>query len=97
MNMTGSQYEYLYALYLKCMGYPQVIVTKASDDQGVDVIAYKSYKKFAFQCKFWSTPVNNKAVQEVVAGKNYYDCDNAIVVINNTFTKGARELAKKIK
>lgn len=95
--MTGRQYEYLYALYLKCMGYPQVIVTRGSGDQGVDVVAYKGYQKFAFQCKLQSTPVNNKAVQEVYAGAPHYECNRAIVVTNNTFTKSAKELAQSNK
>ena len=68
--------------------------TSKSLDQGVDVVASKYGKTVAIQCKLYSNPVGNKAVQEVVAGKNYYHADYAVVVSNNTYTESARQLAK---
>lgn len=97
MNMTGYEYEYLYALYLECMGYSQVEVTKRSGDHGVDIIARKFLKSYALQCKFHAKPLGNKAIQEVYSGANYYGCDHAIVVTNNTFTKSAIDEAQKLK
>ena len=70
-----------------------VRVTKASGDQGVDVLADKDGILFAIQCKMYSNPVGNKAVQEVVAGRKHYNCDYGVVVTNTTFTKSARQLA----
>ena len=46
------------------------------------------------QAKFYSTPVGNKAVQEVVASMKIYNASNAMVVTNNYYTNSARELAK---
>lgn len=40
--MNGHEYEYACAQYLKKTGYSNVNVTKASGDQGIDVIAYKN-------------------------------------------------------
>ncbi len=68
--------------------------TPKSSDQGVDVIATKNGKTVAIQCKLYSKPVGNKAVQEVNTGKSYYKADYAIVVSNNTYTASARQLAK---
>lgn len=68
-------------------------VTKASGDQGVDVLADKNEISFAIQCKMYSSPVGNKAVQEVVAGREYYHCNYGVVVTNTSFTKSARQLA----
>ena len=68
--------------------------TPKSLDQGVDVIAAKNGKVVVIQCKLYSKPVGNKAVQEIVAGKNYYRADYAAVVSNNTYTASARKLAK---
>lgn len=68
--------------------------TSKSLDQGVDVIAEKDGKKIAIQCKLYSQPVGNKAVQEVNAGKIYYKTDYAAVVSNNTYTISARQLAQ---
>lgn len=68
--------------------------TPKSSDQGVDVIATKNGKTVAIQCKLYSKPVGNKAVQEVNTGKSYYKADYAVVVSNNTYTASARQLAK---
>jgi restriction system protein len=44
-------------------------------------------------CKKYSSPVGNKAVQEIAAGKLHQQADHAAVVTNNTYTPSARELA----
>lgn len=92
--MQGHEYEHLVAEHLKSKGYAGVKVTKASGDYGVDVIAHKHGRKYAVQCKYYSAPVGVAAVQEAVAGKAMYGCDEAMVVTNSTFTKAAKELAK---
>ncbi|MBE9487312.1 MAG: restriction endonuclease [Chloroflexi bacterium] len=68
-------------------------ITKGTGDQGVDVIAEKNGVKAVLQCKKYSNPVGNKAVQEVYAGKQHELADIAAVVTNSTFTKSAQELA----
>lgn len=93
--MTGHDYERVVAAYLRNKGYSRVKVTKASGDYGVDVIAHKGKKKYAVQCKYYSSPVSLGAVQEAVAGKAMYGCNAAMVVTNNTFTRSAEELEKK--
>lgn len=93
--MTGHDYERVVAAYLRNKGYSRVKVTKASGDYGVDVIAHKGKKKYAVQCKYYSSPVSLGAVQEAVAGKAMYGCNAAMVVTNSTFTQSAEELAKK--
>ena len=47
------------------------------------------------QAKRYSKAVGIKAVQEVVAAKGYYDCDECLVVSNRNYTKPAQELAHK--
>jgi restriction system protein len=63
-----------------------------SGDQGIDVEARKGGKLVVIQCKKYSSPVGNKAVQEALAGKVHIKADYAAVVTNTTYTKGAREL-----
>lgn len=92
--MTGLEYEHVVARYLQNNGYTNVIVTQASGDYGIDVIAYKDGYKYAIQCKYYTGSVSLEAVQEAVAGKAMYDCDRAMVVTNSTFTKSARQLAQ---
>ena len=94
-KMDGLKFEEYCANILRSQGYKHVKVTKASGDQGVDVLAFRKRKKYAIQCKYYSEPVSNTAVQEVLAGKLYYKCDEAIVMTNSTFTQSAKELAEK--
>jgi len=68
--------------------------TKGSGDQGADVIAEsKAGLKIIVQCKLYSQPVGNKAVQEVYSALKYYSGDYAFVITNSTFTKSAKQLA----
>ena len=93
--MTGHDYEYVVADYLRSRGYHGVKVTKGSGDFGVDVIATKHGVKYAVQCKLYSSPVGLSAIQEVVAGKACYGCTGAMVVTNSTFTAAAEDLARR--
>jgi hypothetical protein len=47
----------------------------------------------AIQCKRYSKPVGNKAVQEVFAAKQFASADHACVIGTGGFTRSARELA----
>lgn len=95
--MDGYQFEYQCAEILQRNGFSRVQVTQSSGDQGVDIIARKHRKKYGIQCKYYSYPVGNKAVQEAYAGANFYDCDKAMVMTNLTFTRAATELAEKLE
>lgn len=95
-NMTGYDYEKKCSEELRKMGFSNIEVTRASADQGIDVIAWKDGLKYGIQCKHYSGSVPNKAVQEASAGAKFYDCDVAVVMTNSIFTKSAEELAHKI-
>lgn len=94
--MDGLQFEHRCAELLRYRGYHKVTVTKGSGDQGVDILAKKNGMKYGIQCKYYSYPVGNKAIQEAYAGADFYDCDIAMVMTNSTFTRAARELADKL-
>ena len=49
--------------------------TQGSGDQGKDVIAKRDGVSSAIQCKLYSKPVGNKAVQEALAGAQYAGMD----------------------
>lgn len=68
--------------------------TSKSLDQGVDVIADKDGVTVVIQCKLYNKPVGNKAVQEIIAGRDFYKADFAAVVSNSTYTISARQLAQ---
>jgi hypothetical protein len=69
--------------------------TIGSGDQGADVIADINNRRLVVQCKYYSQPVGNAAVQEVVAARLFYSAHIAAVVSNAPFTKSAQELAKR--
>lgn len=70
--------------------------TKATGDQGADVIGTKNDIKVVIQCKFYSLPVGNKAIQEAHAAKGFYNADYAAVVTNAAYTKSALQLADSL-
>lgn len=93
--MSGEEFERFCAKVLQDNGFENVKMTKSSGDQGVDIISLKDGIRCAIQCKRYSSNVGNKAVQEVIAGMQYYDCPIGIVMTNSYFTKSAKELADK--
>ena len=92
-DMDGHDFEYYCADLLKYADFSNVVVTKGSNDQGVDIIAYRNGEKYAIQCKRYNHALGNKPVQEVNTGRTIYGCSKAIVLTNNYFTKGAIEAA----
>ena len=94
-HMEGHAFEYWCADLLKRHGYSRIRVTKGSGDQGVDILATKAGQEYAIQCKRYENKLSNKPVQEIIAGKSFYDCDYAVVMTNSYFTDGAVALANK--
>jgi len=94
-EVQPAEYECLCAEHMRACGFDATL-TKASGDQGVDVIARKPGLTVVLQCKYYSSPVGNKAVQEVFAGKRFVGADLAVVVSNNEFTDSARQLAQAL-
>lgn len=68
-------------------------ITQATGDQGADIVADKYGIKIVVQCKFYNSPVGNKAVQEVAASRAFYEADYAAVVTNSEYTNSAKSLA----
>lgn len=92
-NMDGHAFEYWCAELLRKNGFINVEVTKGSGDQGVDIVAVKDSIRYAIQCKCYSSNLGNGPVQEVNAGKSLYHCQLGVVMTNQYFTAGAKELA----
>lgn len=88
----GHSFEQWVAEALVTYGW-EAELTKASGDQGIDVIASKNGKRLGLQCKLYSTAIGNKAIQEAHAGKVYYQLDAAAVMTNAGFTSSAKDLA----
>lgn len=91
--MSGQEFELAVSELFKKMGY-QVTTTTVTGDQGVDIIAVRNGIRLGIQAKCYTGKVGNSAVQEVVAGKGYYNLNRCMVVTNSTFTSAAIKLAK---
>ncbi|MDP8984639.1 MAG: restriction endonuclease [Pseudomonadota bacterium] len=63
LTMDPLAYEQMVADRLSDLGW-SARLTKGSGDQGIDVIAEMREKKAVIQCKLYSSPVGNSAVQQ---------------------------------
>ncbi len=88
----GHEFEHWVAENLNQFGW-DAKATSGSGDQGIDVIATKDGKTVGLQCKLFSSPVGNKAVQEAHAGKAFHQMDVVGVISNASYTKSAKALA----
>lgn len=91
-RMSPLDYERLCARRLAAAGWT-VRLTRASGDQGADIVAKRAGVTLVVQCKKAGRPVGNKAVQEVIAARDYERADRAAVVSNAAYTRQAQDLA----
>ena len=89
---TGAEFEVYCAETLRAYGW-SVARTPMARDQGVDVIAEKNGVRVVLQCKLYSNPVGNKAVQEITAGRAHQQAHYGAVVTDSSYTPSAHELA----
>ena len=95
-SMPGEQFEEFCADILRGNGYQNVELTPTTGDHGIDILARKDGVKYAIQCKRYSKPVGNKAIQEAYSGKTIYNADVAVVMTNTDFTSQAIHDATKL-
>ena len=91
-DMTPTEFEVFCAEELRQSGW-DARVTLQSRDQGVDVVAEKAGVRVVLQCKLYSKPVGNKAVQEIAAAKARERAHYGAVVSNSRYTPAAEQLA----
>lgn len=94
-QMDGHEFENYLKAHFENLGYRCKNVGENGHDYGVDLIISKKGVKTAVQAKRYNASVGIKAVQEIISGKNYYECDRAMVVTNSKFTSSAINLARK--
>lgn len=97
-NLTsGIDFEKCFSSILKALEYTDIKITSGTGDFGIDVLAKKEDVLYGFQCKLYSKPVGNNAIQQAYSGKKHYNCNVAIVVTNSTFTRQAKEQARELQ
>lgn len=93
-DLSGLEFEKFLEFLFKDLGY-KVTRTQYAGDYGADLIIEKDGLRTVVQAKRYKGSVGVKAIQEIVAAKNYYDADSCMVVTNSRFTDQAFRLAKK--
>jgi len=88
----GIDFEYICSDILSSVGWESK-VSKASGDNGVDVVAKKNMFIVAIQCKRYSGKVGVAAVREIHAGKTLVGATHAAVVTNSQYTPQAKKEA----
>lgn len=96
--INGFEFERYLSTWLNSIGF-QANVTKASHDDGVDVIAINpiTKNKYYIQCKLQFKKLSNKPIQEIYAATALNGNDGTPVVwTNNLFSDGAKDYARKL-
>lgn len=89
---NGIDFEYWVAENLERYGW-LTEVTKASGEQGLDILAKSGNTKIAIQCKRYTSNVGNDAVQQALSASKHYQIDKSVVITTSGYTKSAKELA----
>ena len=91
---SGAEFEEYLTVLFMLLGF-QAKNTPLVKDQGIDVILVNGKEKYGIQAKFYSQPVGNSAVQQAIAGREFFNLKKGAVVTNSTFTDSAVTLAEK--
>ena len=94
-DLSRVEFETRIANILKQHGFLDVRGTPSTEDQGGDLIAKMNDQTIVIQAKRYQGGVGNKAVQEVIGARHYYNANEAWVITNSTFSSSAKELAQK--
>jgi hypothetical protein len=71
------------------------LIPNGPGDQGADVIVVlPSGRKLAIQCKNYSSPIGNSAVQEIMTAKAYYGAHELAIISPNGYTNPCVDLAR---
>lgn len=94
-HTNGYEFEEYVAVTLQNNGWTTRL-TRKSGDQGLDVLAFDDRYRVAIQCKRYSSPVGNSAVQEVHAAADFVGAGHAVLVATSGFTASAQQLAEAL-
>ncbi|MFN8486090.1 MAG: restriction endonuclease [Caldilineaceae bacterium] len=92
-KLDGEDFEKYLELLFRKLGYT-VKRTPYQRDYGADLIIQRDEVQTAVQAKRHNRSVGVKAIQESVAAKEYYQCNQAMVVTNSYYSQQAKKLAQ---
>jgi hypothetical protein len=94
--LDSVDFEVWCAQMIKDQGWA-VTTTPGSGDQGVDLLATRDGFSVAIQCKRYTSPVGNAAVQEAHTGRTVAGARAAMVLGTGGFTRAANQMAAVCK
>jgi len=92
-SLRGTKCEQALAGLYKKMGY-SVRKTKASGDEGIDLILSKDGKTTIVQCKGHEKPIGVHAVRELYGTMMHHRADSAVLACPAGFTQGTVQFAR---
>lgn len=92
-KMSGPDFEKLLKAHFEMQGY-SARLTPVSNDYGADLVLIKDNLTTVVQAKRYKNKISNKAIQEIVGAKGYYNADKCMVISNSFYTANAIALAK---
>ena len=93
-KMNANKFELFLGIVYETFGYT-VLETPRAGDQGADIVIEKNEMRSVIQAIHGhSKSVSQAEVQEAFDAKKYFNCQQAIVITNGTFSKRAALLAK---
>lgn len=104
-EMSGDDFEKYVGSLLVAQGWESVRVVGGSEEQsrgrgyqgdfGADVVGKRNGVLFAVQAKRYRGFVGVEAIYQVLGGRDYYHCEQTMVVTNSRFSDQAWELSRK--
>lgn len=95
-NMNNEDFKNYINNLLTKLGYISTI-NKSINNKSADILAEKDNIKYAIHCINQIKPINYQIIHKINSAKIVFDCDLAIVITNNFFTKQAISQAKKLR
>lgn len=91
-SLSPIAFEQSCAALFQQMGY-RTSLTRASGDEGVDIIIQKGGRKDIVQCKhYFGRGVGNAEVRDMIGAKHDFGASNAYLLTSGFFTQPARDL-----
>jgi len=95
-NMSGIEFEFLCKKLLEKMGF-ETVTTKASNDGGIDLIAYNHQPiisgKYIIQCKRYTGSVGEPIIRDLYGVITSERANKGILITTGTFTSSAIKFA----
>lgn len=91
--MKGNEFESFLKAHFETQGY-KVSLTPQTNDYGADLVLKKNGFVTVVQAKRYKNKIGNKAIQEIIGAKGYYNADSCLVITNSFYTSNANKLAQ---